>query len=86
MCRKIARYLRWLGVSTAIFSVGDYRRRLLGSQMGWKFFQSEETEEIRLKVANSALEDLCRFLCGGGQVHIQIISIKIKVISYNGYI
>lgn len=28
--RSLFRYLRWLGVSTKVFSIGNYRRKLLG--------------------------------------------------------
>lgn len=29
--RSLCRYMRWLGVSTEVFSVGNYRRERLGS-------------------------------------------------------
>lgn len=29
--RSLCRYMRWLGVSTKVFSVGNYRRESLGS-------------------------------------------------------
>jgi 6-phosphofructo-2-kinase/fructose-2,6-biphosphatase 4 len=29
--RSLCRYMRWLGVSTKVFSVGNYRRERLGS-------------------------------------------------------
>lgn len=28
--RALERYLRWMGVTTQVFSLGDYRRRILG--------------------------------------------------------
>jgi 6-phosphofructo-2-kinase/fructose-2,6-biphosphatase 4 len=70
LAHKLARYLRWLGVPTAIFSVGDYRRRLIGTQVPHDFFTDPNTLEQRIEVADKALMDLIQWLQHGGQVGI----------------
>ncbi|KAI9318388.1 6-phosphofructo-2-kinase-domain-containing protein [Dichotomocladium elegans] len=60
--RSLYRYLRWLGVSTRVFSVGNYRRERLDNQ---------EALELRLKIADTCLSDMIEWLeKGGGQVGI----------------
>lgn len=60
--RSVERYLRWLGVKTQVFSLGDYRREQLGSsaELPKDYFslgeRSKETEELRKKV-KEGLED-----------------------------
>ena len=72
MARKLARYLRWLGVKTAIFNVGQYRRNYAGAKLPHGYFDPENTAyvEARVKIANVALGDLIRWLHSGGQVAI----------------
>ena len=65
LAHKLARYLRWLGVPTAIFSVGDYRRRLIGTQVPHDFFTDPNTLEQRIEVADKALLDLIQWLQHG---------------------
>jgi hypothetical protein len=50
-----------LGVQTAIFSVGDYRRRMVGTQMAHDFFNSVDTATERMRVAEAALDDLVQW-------------------------
>lgn len=66
---KLSRYLRWLGVRTSIFSIGDYRRRLLGSK-DHTYFQDPSTSAQRDEIAAHCLDDLIKFLHAGGQVGI----------------
>ena len=71
--RRLARYLRWLGIKTAIFNVGHYRRNWMGCRLPPSFFDpnNEKYAEIRLKIANTALQDLIGWLLdGNGQVAI----------------
>ncbi|KAI8087935.1 6-phosphofructo-2-kinase-domain-containing protein [Gilbertella persicaria] len=70
--RSLCRYMRWLGVSTKVFSVGNYRRERLGSlSEDWFDPHNEEATETRLKVADECLDDLIDWLQhGGGQVAI----------------
>jgi tRNA uridine 5-carbamoylmethylation protein Kti12 len=71
LSHKLCRYLRWLGIPTSIFSIGDYRRRLIGRQMSHDYFNSEQTRATREKVADQALEELIAFIKhDGGQVGI----------------
>lgn len=64
--------MRWLGVSTKVFSVGNYRRESLGSlSVDWFDPHNEEATRTRLQVADRCLGDLISWLqTGGGQVAI----------------
>lgn len=72
----LTRYLRWLGVRTHAFHLGDYRRKLSGE--GFKvpddYFQlkaSKATVEFREKVEKACMDELLEFLkLKGGQVAI----------------
>ncbi|GAA5878691.1 hypothetical protein JCM8547_002133 [Rhodosporidiobolus lusitaniae] len=65
--RSVERYLRWLGVRTEVFSLGDHRRRVLGpsSKLPPDYFdadaRSPETNEMRMKVRVSLEEEVARF-------------------------
>lgn len=43
--RSLCRYMRWLGVSTKVFSVGNYRRERLGS-LSEDWFDPSKQKEI----------------------------------------
>lgn len=72
----LTRYLRWLGVRTHAFHLGDYRRKLSGEKFKVPddYFQpvaSKETVEFREKVEKACMDDLFGFLKKqGGQVAI----------------
>lgn len=57
--RALERYLRWMGVTTQVFSLGDYRRRQLGGaqELPRDYFtngsKSEETERLRKKIKDA---------------------------------
>ncbi|KAI3635498.1 hypothetical protein MIR68_006136 [Amoeboaphelidium protococcarum] len=58
--RKLSRYLYWLGVSTKVFNVGQYRRKVAGAQQPHHFFDThnEEANILRQKAADQALYDM----------------------------
>lgn len=64
MARKIARYLKWLGVASRVFNVGNYRRRYLGSAQPAAFFDpnNPEASDKRRQMATAALDDLVAWL------------------------
>ncbi|CAO3626010.1 unnamed protein product [Cunninghamella blakesleeana] len=64
--------MRWLGVSTKVFSVGNYRREKMGSIPKEYFNPSNlEAAQARLEIANECLDDMINWLqLGGGQVGI----------------
>lgn len=71
----LTRYLRWMGVRTHAFHLGDYRRKLSGPnfKVPDDYFQinaSKETVEFREKVENACLGDMLKFLRDNGQVSI----------------
>jgi broad specificity phosphatase PhoE/predicted kinase len=72
VARKVARYLAWLGHSTRVFNVGNYRREQLGSYQDHEFFNPNNPEgrSTRRALAMHALDDLLKWMQGGGEVGI----------------
>jgi 6-phosphofructo-2-kinase/fructose-2,6-biphosphatase 4 len=72
IARSVLRYLRWLGVNTQVFHLGDYRRKVVGEKVSWDFFlpDNKKTIELRMKIQELALNDLIDFLKNDGQVGI----------------
>lgn len=70
IARRVARYLRWLGVRTKVFNVGNYRRKHLGSHQPHQFFDPGNLagREARREMAMSALEDMLGWFGDGGEV------------------
>ncbi|KAI8974444.1 6-phosphofructo-2-kinase-domain-containing protein [Pilobolus umbonatus] len=70
--RSLCRYMRWLGVTTKVFSVGNYRRQRLGSlSEEWFDPHNDKATEARLMIADECLDDLMTWLnTKGGQVAI----------------
>ncbi|ORZ15719.1 6-phosphofructo-2-kinase-domain-containing protein [Absidia repens] len=70
--RLLSRYMRWLGVSTKVFSVGDYRRKELGSlPANWFDHENEAGAKIRADLATRCLDDTISWLLhDGGQLAI----------------
>ncbi len=64
MARKLARYLSWLGVTSRVFNVGNYRRHFLGSAQPARFFDPANPEGAtkRREMATAALHDLVAWL------------------------
>ena len=61
----LARYLRWLGVKTHIFHLGDYRRKYLKEAIPEDYFHvnaSTESVLLRNKVLKKCREDINTFL------------------------
>ncbi|KAG0258765.1 hypothetical protein BG011_003095 [Mortierella polycephala] len=70
--RSLCRYLRWLGVQTQVFSLGNYRRQLIGVELTNDFFSpaNKATAELRTKIADACLDDMVQWFAQGGQVGI----------------
>ncbi|KAI8343642.1 putative 6-phosphofructo-2-kinase [Chlamydoabsidia padenii] len=70
--RLLSRYMRWLGVGTKVFSVGDYRRKELGTlPADWFAQENEEGAKIRADLADRCLDDVIHWLLhDGGQLAI----------------
>ncbi|GJE85217.1 bifunctional 6-phosphofructo-2-kinase/fructose-2,6-bisphosphate 2-phosphatase [Phanerochaete sordida] len=74
--RALERYLRWTGVKTQVISLGDYRRKVLGSaqKLPPDYFtlgeKSPETIALRAKIAGGCEQLIWDFFDGGGQVVI----------------
>jgi len=72
VARKIARYLKWMGVPTNLFNVGNYRRERVGAQQTFEFFAPDNYlgNRQRLHMAIAALDDMLNWLNKGGRVAI----------------
>ncbi|KAG8800223.1 hypothetical protein FRC17_006923, partial [Serendipita sp. 399] len=74
--RSLERYLRWNGVTTEVFSLGDYRRKTLGhaKDLPQDYFlygeKSEETTQLRNSVRAKCERDILDFFEHAGQVAI----------------
>lgn len=71
----LTRYLRWLGVKSHAFHLGDYRRKLGGPEhkVPDDYFQpksSEATQKFRKQVFDACKTDIFSFFDDGGQVAI----------------
>jgi len=67
---KLAKYLNWIGFNSKVFSIGVYRRILIGTNCEWTFFTDAKTEEDREKCVTKCLEDMITFLLCGAKVGI----------------
>ncbi|KAH7056608.1 6-phosphofructo-2-kinase-domain-containing protein [Linnemannia elongata] len=58
--QKVCRYLQWLGITTKVFNVGNYRRKLHGAHQLHDFFNpaNPDGERSRREAAVEALEDM----------------------------
>jgi len=69
--KKLARYLNWIGVTTKVFNVGEYRRQTEGYR-DHEFFRTDNPEAmaVRHTAAMSALTDAIEWLKNLGEVAI----------------
>lgn len=58
--QKVARYLRWLGIKTKVYDVGDYRRNIAGVSLRQDAYVLDSAEEQRPleEASERALDDL----------------------------
>ncbi|PAA51981.1 hypothetical protein BOX15_Mlig033382g2 [Macrostomum lignano] len=70
--KKLTRYLNWIGITTKVFNVGDYRRRKT-SETSHGFFDPSNAQASRLReeCARLALEDVSHYLTvEGGEIAV----------------
>lgn len=62
--RSLARYLRWLGYETKIFSAALYRQQMIGTSIDAEFFNTDRPDclKSRTVVADAALNDMIAYL------------------------
>ncbi|KAI8374690.1 6-phosphofructo-2-kinase-domain-containing protein [Radiomyces spectabilis] len=69
--RSLCRYMRWMGVATKVFSVGNYRRERFGSMPeDWFDDSNVEAARIREQISDECLDDMIAWLTDGGQLAI----------------
>ena len=77
--KKLSRYLKWLGVNTRVFNLGQYRRKIEGyDKPKHDFFDPNNPEgvKVRRQVCEEALRDLCSWIDDGGEVGRIVISVE----------
>ncbi|XP_049950309.1 6-phosphofructo-2-kinase/fructose-2,6-bisphosphatase-like [Schistocerca serialis cubense] len=69
---KLDRYLRWTGEMSKVFTVSNYRRKLVERYDNHNLFRADNKEamEIRAKSAQLAMDDATDWLKGGGNIVI----------------
>jgi broad specificity phosphatase PhoE len=73
LSRKLATFLNWMGYETKVFSIGLYRRHLIGVNCDWTFFEEDNMDTIHLRemCVKKALNDMLDFLIvKGGNIGI----------------
>ncbi|KAG0366538.1 Fructose-2,6-bisphosphatase, partial [Mortierella sp. AD032] len=60
----VCRYLQWLGITSKVFNVGNYRRKLFGTHQPHSFFDptNPEGERSRIEASNEAFKDMIHWL------------------------
>lgn len=47
--RKLTRYLKWIGIRTRVFNVGEYRRKATNSYSSHDFFRADNAEALAIR-------------------------------------
>ncbi|KAJ2767369.1 hypothetical protein IWQ56_003359 [Coemansia nantahalensis] len=71
--RSLIRYMNWLGVKSRSFHMGQYRRRLYGTDISADYFDlgNADTAAARTRAEDSCIQDIIEYLTtGGGQLAI----------------
>ncbi|KAJ2455824.1 hypothetical protein EV183_000439 [Coemansia sp. RSA 2336] len=71
--RSLIRYMNWLGVKSKSFHMGQYRRRLYGTDISADYFDlgNETMAAARMRSEDSCIQDIIEYLTsGGGQLAI----------------
>lgn len=71
--KKLCRYLNWIGISTKVFNLGEYRRHATTAYQCHEFFRPDNIKAmaIRTQCAMDALNDVCHWLeSGDGEVAV----------------
>lgn len=49
MAKKLTRYLKWIGLNTRVFNVGEYRRQATNSYRNHDFFRADNKEAVAIR-------------------------------------
>jgi broad specificity phosphatase PhoE/predicted kinase len=72
IARCLERYLNWLGFTSTVWNVGNYRRKILGGSQPAEFFDphNEDGARARMELALECLNDMLNWFEHGGLVGI----------------
>lgn len=72
IAKKLAFYLNWVQMRCKVFNLGEYRRRLVGTDSPAQFFHpdNDEARETRRRLAMMAMDDMFEWMDKGGMVGI----------------
>lgn len=72
VAHKLGRYLNWIGEVAEVFTVSDYRRKLMERYDNHNLFRADNHEamEIRYKSAELAMNDATNWLEGSGNIAV----------------
>ena len=72
IAKKLCRYLKWIGVKTKVFNLGEYRRSLTDRYKDVDFFRNDNAEamKIRNQSAYNALDDIYDWFDADGEIAI----------------
>jgi len=71
--KKLSRYLNWIGITTRVFNLGEYRRKLEGyDKPSHEFFDHSNPEgvKIRRQVCDMALTDMFEWIDDNGEIAV----------------
>ena len=71
--KKLSRYLNWIGITTRVFNLGEYRRKLEGyDKPSHEFFDHSNPEgvKIRRQVCDMALNDMFEWIDDNGEIAV----------------
>ncbi|CAI4225855.1 unnamed protein product [Auanema sp. JU1783] len=70
--KKLCRYLKWIGLKTKVFNVGEYRRTdssasdaVHGANAAFFSPDNKEALKVRTESARRAMNDMAQYLCNG---------------------
>ncbi|KAK3739730.1 hypothetical protein QZH41_016177 [Actinostola sp. cb2023] len=81
IAKKLGRYLNWISIQTNVFNVGEYRRKVVGTDKLHDFFRADndQAQSIRRQCALTCLEDVSQWLNNGGHVALRLMIYNMHV-------
>jgi len=72
LSRKIAKFLKWSGFETKVFSIGQFRRDLIDKKFDIRFFNNTNQKCLKLRddCIIRAVDDMFTYLLNKGKIAI----------------